>query len=101
MNFCALIIDEKHRVHTRAKSERQNQKSYEKFKKPGAEKSSYEILQVDENASKEEITAAYRNLVKMNHPDKVASLAPEFRELAEQRMKMINAAYETLIKRAK
>jgi hypothetical protein len=101
MNFCALIIDEKHRVHTRAKSERQNQKSSEKFKKPGAEKSAYEILQVDENASKEEITAAYRNLVKMNHPDKVASLAPEFRELAEQRMKVINAAYQTLIKRTK
>jgi preprotein translocase subunit Sec63 len=35
----------------------------------------------------------------MYHPDKVASLAAEFRELAEQRMKEINAAYAELLVR--
>jgi DnaJ-domain-containing protein 1 len=33
----------------------------------------------------------------MYHPDKVAGLGPEFGELAERRMKEINAAYAELI----
>ena len=40
--------------------------------------------------------SAYRKLVQQYHPDKVANLAPEFRELAERRMKEINAAYQRL-----
>jgi preprotein translocase subunit Sec63 len=32
----------------------------------------------------------------MYHPDKVAGLAPEYREIAEKKMKMINAAYRRL-----
>jgi preprotein translocase subunit Sec63 len=35
----------------------------------------------------------------MYHPDKVASLAPEYREIAERRMKEINAAFQELTKR--
>jgi DnaJ like chaperone protein len=31
-----------------------------------------------------------------NHPDRVAHLGEEFRKLAEERMRKINAAYETL-----
>lgn len=57
---------------------------------------SYETLGLQRGASPEEITAAYRRLAQMYHPDKVAGLAPEFRELAERRMKEINAAYERL-----
>ena len=63
-------------------------------------KSPYEVMEVRPGASREEITAAYRRLVHQYHPDKVANLAPEFRELAEQRMKEINAAYEHLKRRA-
>lgn len=59
-------------------------------------RSPYEVLEVRPGASREEISAAYRRLVREYHPDKVANLAPEFRELAEQRMKEINAAYEQL-----
>ena len=33
---------------------------------------------------------------EMYHPDRTAGLAPEFRELAEQRMKVINAAYDQI-----
>jgi DnaJ-class molecular chaperone len=46
--------------------------------------------------SAEELSAAYRNLAQMYHPDKVAGLAPEFQELADRRMKEINAAYALL-----
>ena len=55
-------------------------------------RSPYEVLQVRPGASEEEITAAYRRLVQLYHPDKVADLAPEFTELAERRTKEINTA---------
>lgn len=58
--------------------------------------SAYEVLGVKPNASLEDIRAAYRRIARMNHPDKVNGLAPEFRQLAEQRMKTITAAYKTL-----
>jgi preprotein translocase subunit Sec63 len=56
----------------------------------------YEILDIEPTASREEIAKAYRKMAKKYHPDTVADLAPEFRELAEKRMKAINAAYELL-----
>ena len=58
------------------------------------------ILGVGDNASEAEISAAYRRLAQMYHPDKVAGLAPEFQALAENRMKEINAAYEALKQKA-
>lgn len=61
----------------------------------------YSILGVSPNASIDEITTAYRKLAQENHPDKVAGLAQEFRELAERRMKIINAAYEVLKRNSK
>jgi DnaJ-class molecular chaperone len=48
---------------------------------------------VSKKAGVEEISAAYRNLARTHHPDKVANLKPEVREYSEQRMKEINAAY--------
>jgi hypothetical protein len=47
-------------------------------------------------ASAEQIAAAYRELARTHHPDKVAHLEPEAREYSEQRMKEINAAYAEL-----
>ena len=69
-------------------------------KRPTASEA-YEILQVAPNTSKNEIVAAYRRMSQMHHPDKVASLAPEFQELAERRMKEINAAYAELAREAR
>lgn len=62
-------------------------------------KSPYEVLGVGPGASLSDITAAYREQARKNHPDRVANLDPEFRELAERRMKAINAAYEELKRR--
>jgi DnaJ-domain-containing protein 1 len=56
----------------------------------------HDVLNIRPGATKEEIVAAYRRMVQMYHPDKVAGLAPEFREIAEERMRAINAAYEKL-----
>jgi hypothetical protein len=44
----------------------------------------------------DDVTAAYRKLAAQNHPDKVAHMAPEFRELAERKMRELNAAYDQI-----
>lgn len=56
----------------------------------------YAILEVDRNASAEEIKKAYRRLVSKYHPDKVAHLGDEFKEMAEKRFKEIQQAYQDL-----
>src|SRR3989442_1038224 len=48
----------------------------------------YEILKIEENASKSEIRKAYINLALVNHPDKGGN---------EEEFKKINKAYEVLI----
>ena len=59
----------------------------------------FKILGIEPGASQAEIHSAYKNKAKMYHPDRVASLAPEVREMAELRMKEINAAYGELKRR--
>ena len=61
-------------------------------------RSPYDILDIPPNADAESIKLAYRKMAKLYHPDKVASLAPEFKQLAEQRMKEINAAFQQLMR---
>jgi len=56
----------------------------------------YEVLNVPQNATKEEIKNAYRKLAHQYHPDKTAQLGPELQEVAHRKMKEINAAYEML-----
>jgi hypothetical protein len=54
------------------------------------------VLGLDRTATFEDVSRAYRLLAKTYHPDKVAHLAPEFKDVAESRMKVINRAYEEL-----
>lgn len=56
----------------------------------------YQILGVSKNASADEIKSAYRKLAGKYHPDKVNHLGDEFRELAEERFKKIQEAYQKL-----
>ncbi|MGI6065636.1 MAG: DnaJ domain-containing protein [Bacillota bacterium] len=58
-------------------------------------KNYYEILGVRENATKEEIRDAYRELVKKYHPDKYRD--NPLSDLAEEKMKEINEAYNYLM----
>ena len=59
----------------------------------------YEVLGITSDATNDEINAAYKRMAQLYHPDKVATMAPEFRELAERKMKEINSAYDSLKKR--
>jgi DnaJ like chaperone protein len=54
----------------------------------------YATLGLEQGASMEEIKKAYRKLSMQYHPDKVAHLGNEFRAVAEEKMKEINAAYD-------
>lgn len=54
------------------------------------------VLQLNRPFTTDELRTAYRQQMSQYHPDKVSSLAPEFRELAESKSKEINRAYEML-----
>ncbi len=56
----------------------------------------YAILGLLPGADFSEIKAAYRKLSMKYHPDKVGHLGDEFKEVAEEKMKEINNAYEYL-----
>lgn len=80
--------------HESPPGERENQQGYEPFGPRWAT-----VLGVPANATREEVRAAYKRKISEYHPDKVARLGPEIRELAEQRSKEINAAYDEAMRR--
>jgi DnaJ-domain-containing protein 1 len=51
------------------------------------------ILGVAPSASKHDIVRNYRRRIKQYHPDRVAGLAPDFLQLAEEQTKALNEAY--------
>lgn len=61
----------------------------------------YVVLGIRPGAPLAEVTAAYRALAQKYHPDLHATEPPEFRALAEHRMKQINAAYEEIKRRSR
>lgn len=58
----------------------------------------FEILGVTETASVSEIEHAYRVKISQYHPDKVAQLGEDIRQLAEAKSKEINAAYDAAMR---
>jgi hypothetical protein len=53
-----------------------------------------------EQMSQSELKKRYFELLKQNHPDRVASMGQDFKKLAEKNTKDINKAYEKLKKKA-
>lgn len=58
----------------------------------------HEVLQISPHADEQEIRRAYKSLISQYHPDKVAALGPELREVCERKSKEINLAYDQAIK---
>ena len=56
----------------------------------------FSVLGLEPGANPAQIKQAWRRLSKEHHPDRVTHLGEEFRRVAEERMRRINAAYDTL-----
>jgi len=52
------------------------------------------VLELPFDASAEDVRAAYRRLIGQYHPDKVAALGQELRDLAERKSAEITVAYQ-------
>lgn len=63
-------------------------------------KDPYEVLGVSRDATDEQVKAAYREKARKFHPDNFTD-NPAAAEMATEKMKEINEAYDTIIKRRK
>ena len=62
-----------------------------------ADRSHYQAMGLQSHAGSEEIRSAYLSAMKQYHPDQVAHLGPELRELANRKAQEINRAYDALM----
>ena len=58
----------------------------------------HDVLQVPATASLDEVKLAYRRRIAEYHPDKTGGLGEELKALAEEKSKLINAAYEQALR---
>ncbi len=95
------------RDKARAEDEKKQKKSEEKSKQdPPKDSPTHSPAAVifefkpGETFTKTELKKRYHELLRQNHPDKVAALGSDFKTLAEKKTKDINSAYEELKKKA-
>jgi DnaJ like chaperone protein len=77
-----------------------NKNDYESIKATFAKDTGapYRILEIDRSASKQEVKKAYRKMANKYHPDKVSHLGKEMQDLAEEKFKAVNDAYQQIKK---
>ena len=56
----------------------------------------YKVLEVNEDATWEEIVAAHRHQARVHHPDRLVGVSEEERAQGEERIRVINQAYQEL-----
>jgi DnaJ-class molecular chaperone len=102
MNAKYALIPRKQRLRSAKRQERERRTRSDKNseREHAAGESGfdpYQVLRITRGASKEEIKAAYFNLIKQYHPDKVSHLGQEFQKLADEKAQLINRAYQILM----
>ncbi len=60
------------------------------------DKDPYKVLQVDESATWDEIVAAHRHQARAHHPDRLFGQSDEEKAEGEERIRVINQAYQEL-----
>jgi len=75
------------------------QESTEKISQHKNSTYSYEILGIEKSATPEEIKKAYRNLVKIHHPDNFATSSESQQKIAAEKFVEIRNAYEDLLEK--
>jgi DnaJ like chaperone protein len=60
--------------------------------------SAYKILEIERNATDDELKKAYRRMAMKYHPDKVSHLGEDFRKDADEKFKRVNEAYNKIKK---
>ena len=75
-----------------------NKNDYESIKATFAKDKDapYRILEIDESANEEEVKKAFRKMANKYHPDKVSHLGKEMQDLAEEKFKAVNDAYQQI-----
>ncbi|GAB4249665.1 MAG: co-chaperone DjlA [Vicingaceae bacterium] len=58
--------------------------------------SDYKILEIDKNATDEEVKKAYRKMAMKYHPDKVSAMGKEYEQAAKQKFQEVQKAYENI-----
>ena len=60
--------------------------------------SDYKILGLDSSETDNEVKKTYRKMAAKYHPDKVAHLGEDLKNLAEEKFKALNDAYQNIKK---
>ncbi|MCX7736399.1 MAG: DnaJ domain-containing protein [Candidatus Kapabacteria bacterium] len=95
------IIDELNQDKQKQTSDQKSQSQDKQWKDADLSiDKAYEILGLKKDASIDDIKSAYKQKIKDYHPDRVATLGEELRNLAAKKTIEINKAYE-LIKKHK
>jgi len=84
-----LAIYEAYQFHQEERSKQKPQRT--------PRKNHFDVLGIPENATREEIKAAYRRLVKLHHPDNFASGTESQQKMAAEKFIEIQNAYEALL----
>lgn len=58
----------------------------------------YQVLEVEKNATDDEVKKAYKRMALKHHPDKVSQLGPDVQNAAEEKFKSVSQAYEKIKK---
>src|ERR1700694_2886498 len=73
--------------------EERTNKSDDRQRRTSSPRAWWETLNVDQNASTDDIKGAFRKEISKYHPDRVAGLGVELQELAGRMAKEVNQAY--------
>jgi DnaJ like chaperone protein len=57
---------------------------------------SYKILEIEPDASDEDVKKAYRRMAMKYHPDKVGHLGEDFKKVAHEKFRKVQEAYDKI-----